>query len=220
MTGHAHGGPPPTETPPKVSSWRLLATLGIAGALAGGLIVTVYARTLPTIEAHRAALVEAAVREVLKEPARLDTLYLVDGALVDALPDGTDPRGLERAFLGYDADGAMVGAAVTAAEPGFSDVISLIFGIEPRDGTLLGMKILAHKETPGLGDKIDRPAFMGEFAGVHAPLEGVKGSPATPNQVQTITGATISSRAVIRIINNATQRWQPLLQAYLQGGAP
>lgn len=220
MTGHVHGGPPPTETPPRVSSWRILATLGFAGALAGGLIVTVYARTLPTIEAHRAALVESAVREVLKEPARIDTVYLVGDRLVDTLPAGADFRTTEHVFLGYDAADSMVGAAVTAGEPGFSDVISLIFGLEPRAGTLLGMKILGHKETPGLGDKIDRPAFTGEFAGVTVPLEGVKGAPSAPNQVQTITGATISSRAVIRIINSAIARWQPLLQAYLQGGAP
>ncbi len=218
--GHQHGGPPRTETPPKVSSWRLLATLGLAGALAGGLIVTVYARTLPTIEAHRAALVESAVREVLKEPARLDTVYLDSGVLRASPPAGSDGRGLERAFLGYDAGGTLVGAAVTAAEPGFSDVISLIFGIDPTSGMLLGMKILGHKETPGLGDKIDRPAFMDEFTGVTTPVRGVKAAATDSDQVQTITGATISSRAVLRIINNATARWQPLLQAYLQGGTP
>jgi Na+-translocating ferredoxin:NAD+ oxidoreductase RnfG subunit len=41
---------------------------------------------------------------------------------------------------------------------------------------------------------------------------------ADPSQVQTITGATISSRAVIRIINHAVERWQPLLVAYEKRG--
>jgi len=61
---------------------------------------------------------------------------------------------------------------------------------------------------------------VSQFAGRIAPLIGVKTRIATdPSQVQTITGATISSRAVIRIINHAVERWQPLLAAYDKGGA-
>ncbi len=218
--GHAHGAPPEMEPAPAVPSWRLLATLGFAGALAGGLIVTVYSATLPRIEAHRAELVESAVREVLKAPARWDTLYLEGGVLTKTPSAGADRRQLERVFLGYTASDSVIGAAVTAGEPGFSDVISLIFGLEPTRGTLLGMKVLAHKETPGLGDKIEKTPFTSRFDGPATPLRGVKSAPSTPNDLQTITGATISSRTVVNIINNATSRWQPLLQAYLRGGTP
>ncbi len=218
--GHGHGAPPAAPgAPAAVPSWRLLATLGFAGCLAGGLIVLAYQATLPRIEAHRAALVESAVREVLKAPARWDTLYLVGGALTKATPAGTDSKKVERLFLGFDESGALLGAAITAGEPAFADVISVIFGIDPSTGTLLGMKVLGHKETPGLGDKIEQPKFLGEFAGVHTPLKGVKSKGSDPSEVQTITGATISSRAVVRIINNATARWQPLLQVYLKGGS-
>lgn len=217
-TPHAPGMPPAPPIEPGVPSWRLLATLGLAGALAGGLIVTVYGATLPRIEAHRAALVESAVREVLKAPVRWDTLYLIDGALTREVAAGTDLRRVERAFLGFDELGAVVGAAVTAGEPGFSDVINLIFGIEPLTGELLGMKVLGHKETPGLGDKIEQPPFTEQFLGARTPLRSVKGKPAQPGDVQTVTGATISSRTVVTTINNATLRWQPLLLAYLQSG--
>jgi electron transport complex protein RnfG len=216
---HSHGGPPSLEPERAVPAWRLLATLGVAGALAGGLIVSVYAATLPRIEAHRAAVVESAIREVLKSPARWDTLYLVNGALTKAPEAGMDLRRIERAFVGFDDAGSLVGAAITAGEPGFADVITVMYGIEPATGTLLGMKVIANKETPGLGDKIDKPPFNREFDGVLTPIVGTKGKPAAPNEVQTITGATISSRALIKIINNATIKWQPLLQAYLQGGA-
>jgi electron transport complex protein RnfG len=217
--GHAHGAAPQPAAP-AVRSWRLLATLGGAGAIAGGLIVTAYTATLPRIEAHRAALVEAAVREVLGAPVRWDTLYLRDGRLTREAPPSRPGGAVERAFLGFDAAGTVVGAAVTAGEPGFSDMVSVIFGLDPATGTLLGMTVLAHKETPGLGDKIERPAFLEQFRGVATPLAGVKGTPSAPGEVQTVTGATISSRAVLRIINNATDRWRPLLQDYLAGGAP
>ncbi|MDZ4257397.1 MAG: FMN-binding protein [Gemmatimonadales bacterium] len=212
--------PPPPTAPAAVPAWRLLATLGFAGALAGGLIVTVFRATLPRIEAHRAEVMEAAVREVLHQPARWDTLYLVDGALTSAPAPDVDRRRLERTFLGYTDQGALVGAAVTAGEPGFSDVITVMFGIEPATGRLLGMTILGHKETPGLGDKIEQPPFTPQFDGAEVPLRGVKAAPKPPHEVQTITGATISSRTVVTIVNHAAARWQPLVQAYLQGVGP
>ncbi|HMA21319.1 MAG TPA: FMN-binding protein, partial [Gemmatimonadaceae bacterium] len=62
-------------------------------------------------------------------------------------------------------------------------------------------------------------SFGGQFPGRVAPLKGVKTrDPSDPSQVQTITGATISSRAVIRIINHAVEKWQPLLATYDKGG--
>ena len=77
------------------------------------------------------------------------------------------------------------------------------------------------KETPGLGDKIERDtSFSSQFTGSVPPLKGVKArSGSNLSEVQTITGATISSRAVIRILNHAVEKWQPLLAAYRSEGA-
>lgn len=216
---HVHGGgPPPAVQETATPSWRLLMTLGVAGALSGLLVAVVYELTLTPIQAHRAAVMQGAIAEVLQEPARLDTVYMEGGKLV-ARPVG--PAGeLPRAFLGYDATGRRIGVAILAGEPGFSQVISVIFGFEPGSGRLLGLKVLDQKETPGLGDKIVKDtSFVGQFARVVAPLKGVKrGTGADANEVDMISGATISSRAVIRIINNAVARWRPLLVAYQAGG--
>lgn len=232
MTPHAHHGPPSAPsavavTPPvsakapEVSSWRLLATLAIGGAAAGLLVVAVYRATLPTIEKYAAAKEAGAVREVLKAPARWDTLYLQKGVLTKSPAAGEDRKGLPKAYLGFDAAGNRLGAAVTAQEPGFQEEVLLMIGFEPSNGALIGFIVLEQKETPGLGDKIERDtSFVSQFAGRIPPLKGVKKADASnPSQVQTITGATISSRAVIRIINHAVERWQPLLVAYEKGGA-
>ena len=105
---------------------------------------------------------------------------------------------------------------MTAQEPGFQEEVLLMIGFEPSSGKLIGFKVLDEKETPGLGDKIERDtSFSSQFPGRVAPLKGVKSrNSANLSDVQTITGATISSRAVIRIINHAVERWQPLLSAY------
>jgi H+/Na+-translocating ferredoxin:NAD+ oxidoreductase subunit G len=220
--GHQHGASASPASPPRqVASWRLLVTLAIAGAASGALVVSVYRITLPAIQRYAGQQVEQAVHEVLKAPARWDTLYLVQGALAARPPEGVDPRELPKAYVGRDAAGRRTGVAITAQEPGFQEELSLMIGFDPGSGTLTGIEVLEQKETPGLGDKIETDtAFRSQFPGRIAPLRRVKTrSGADRSEVQTITGATISSRAVIRIVNNAVARWRPLLAAFDQAAA-
>jgi electron transport complex protein RnfE len=159
----------------------------------------------------------AAIDNVLAAPARYDTLYVVDGALRETPPEGVLERDLERVFLGYDESDVPVGFAVTGGEPGYQDIIRLIFGYDPGSGEVVGMQVLESKETPGLGDKIEKDAeFVAEFDGVQAPLVGVKqgAGQGDPGEVDMITGATISSRTVIAIINNRLEELGPLLDTY------
>lgn len=216
------GGAPPAlarDVPP----WKLVSLMTGAGAIAGLLIVTAYRATLPTITRHQGEVMQAAVLEVLESPARFDTLYLVNGALVKSLPAGMSPKGIERVYLGYDRDGKRVGFAVSATENGFQDPITVMFGYDAEARQLIAMRVVANKETPGLGDKIAKDtAFVGRFVGAAAPLHGVSKDRGArgPGDVVMITGATISSRAVIRTINNAVARWQPLMDAYREEAKP
>ena len=202
----------------EVPSWRLLALMTSAGAIAGALIATVYQLTLPRIERHKSEVERAAVLEVLKAPASFDTLYLVNGVLVKTLPAATEAKGHEKVYLGRDGSGKRVGFAISGTENGFQDPITVMFGYDAASRTVIAMKVISNKETPGLGDKIVKDTmFVREFAGVASPLAGVKrGKGKTPNDIEMITGATISSRAVIQIINNAIARWQPLIDKYTE----
>ena len=221
MSMGASAGAPPAAAQ-DVRSWRLLALMTVAGAVAGGLIVTAYELTLPRIEHHKGEVMRAAVQEVLKAPRSFDTLYLHAGALVKALPPGADPKAAEKIYLGHDAAGKRVGFAVSATENGFQEPITVMFGYDAAARQVIAMKVIANKETPGLGDKIEKDSvFVAEFAGAAAPLSGVKPKAGKgPNDVEMITGATISSRAVIGIINNAIARWQPLMDAYREEARP
>ena len=212
--------PAPVPEPAAVRASSLLATLGVGGAVAGLLLVLAFGITLPRIEANRARALDLAVKEVLKAPERYDTLYVVGKTLVKRPPEGADPKKLEQVYLGYGPGDGRIGFAIVAGEAGFQDVIQLIFGYDPKTRQLLGMKVLESKETPGLGDKIEKDqAFVGQFRGAQAPLVGVKkGKRSNPREVDMITGATISSKAVIRIINNALRRLGPLVDAYPREG--
>jgi Na+-translocating ferredoxin:NAD+ oxidoreductase subunit G len=216
-----------TSAPPvnakETPSWKLLAMMTTAGAVAGLLIVSSYQITLPRIERHKGEVMRAAVQEVLKAPQSFDTLYLRDGALVKTLPAGTSEKGLERIYLGHDASGRRVGFAVSATENGFQDPVTVMFGYDAASHSLLAMRVISNRETPGLGDLIEKDsAFVNGFVNAVAPLAGVKrgAGKGRREEVAMITGATISSRAVIRIINNAVARWQPLMDAYHEETKP
>jgi Na+-translocating ferredoxin:NAD+ oxidoreductase subunit G len=215
-------GAPPTAAQ-DVRSWRLVALMSTAGAVAGLLIVTAYQLTLPRIEHHKDEVMRAAVQEVLKAPHSFETLYLHGGRLVKALPTGTSAKGVERVYLGRDAAGRRVGFALSATENGFQDPVTVMFGYDAAAHQVIAMRVIASKETPGLGDRIEKDtAFVAGFVGASAPLAGVKKDRGRsgPHDVVLITGATISSRTVVRIINDAIVRWQPLLDAYREEAVP
>jgi len=171
----------------------------------------------PKIEAHRAAALRAAIQEVLGGPERYETLFVVDGSLTAALPANVDSTELDRIYAGYAADGSEMGFAIAGEQPGYQDIVGLIFGYDAESGELLGMKVLESKETPGLGDKIEKDsAFVSSFRGTLPPIEGVKAGAGTgsEHEVDMITGATISSRTVIEIINKRMESIGPMIQAY------
>ena len=211
-----------TEQRPQVKSGRLIGTLGLFGAIAGLLIVVAFQWAQPRILADKAAVLEAAVKEVLGAPEKLQTLFVVKGALTETAPAGVDTTTLERLFVGYDANGKRVGYAITGAEAGFADVVSVIFGYDTQSKQLLGMKVVDNKETPGLGDKIVKDTmFVNEFRSAAPPLKGVKigAGKGGREEIDMITGATISSRVVISIINNKLKQVEPMLRQY-EGARP
>lgn len=215
--------PTPAPVQADVPPWRLVMTLALAGGLAGLLIVTVFQWAQPRIQAHQAEVLRGAVAEVLGGPERTERYFVHEGVLTADAPAVADTLQVERVFLGYDAAGAPIGFAVTGAEPGFQDLVHVIFGYDPRTERVLGMKVLDNKETPGLGDAIQKDArFVGGFVGKLAPLLGVKPGAGRggESEVDMITGATISSRTVISVINNRIEKLHPVLEARLEGGTP
>ena len=209
----------------QVSTLRLVATLAVAGALAGLLIVLVNLHTKPIIDEYRAEQLRLAVYEVLPGVSNYRTLYRVGDTLAAEVPAGAKASDFRQAYVGYDDSGEMVGVAASRGESGFADVVLVIFGFEPDTGILLGKKVLESKETPGLGDKIFKdPEFVQQFFDrPQTPLKAIKAGTGKglPGEIDAITGATISSKVVVSIINNGVAEWRPLLeQADLAQTAP
>jgi electron transport complex protein RnfG len=194
--------------PEEPGSARLVATLGVAGLLSGLIIVSVFEATLPTITAYKAKVLREAVFQVLPGTENMQRLVYRDGQL---FPKDDAEKDEEAVFGGYDAQGRLLGYAIPNAGPGFQDTIGLIYGYLPAEREVVGMEILQSRETPGLGDKIYKDAaFVANFGALSIDPEIVtvkKGTKAAANEVDAITGATISSKAVVRIINEGNAHW-------------
>jgi H+/Na+-translocating ferredoxin:NAD+ oxidoreductase subunit G len=88
---------------------------------------------------------------------------------------------------------------------GYADRVELLFGLDPDLATFTGVFVLDQKETPGLGNKITFPEWRQQFVQKPTiePLTVVKSGAQQANEIDAITGATISSRTVCNIINSA-----------------
>jgi len=186
---------------------RLILTLSIICIVAGGLLAGVDTLTRePIAQANRAKRLNA-LREVL--PA------------YDNAPD-TNTRVVEHAgqtwtFFVATRDGAFAGAAVeTTSSAGYGGDISLILGINAKDQTQ-AIAILGQKETPGLGAKIQGSTFKNNFT--ERDLATTKWAVAKDaGDIDQITAATISSRAVVGAVEAAIDAYLANVDAIKQTG--
>ncbi len=190
---------------------RLVATLGVAGLLSGIAIVGAYEITKPMIEANRARALRQAVFEVVPGAERLQRLAERDGELLPAAGEAGTEASI---YAGYGPGGSFLGYAIPGEAPGYQDIIKLLYGFDPARRRVIGMEILESRETPGLGDRIYKDEdFVGAFRdlAIEPEIELVADGASADHQVDGITGATISSKAVVRIINQSNAEWLPKL---------
>lgn len=214
------------------SSLRMVLTMGGIGLFCGVLIVLTFQLTLPIITVNKARALEKAIFEVVPA-ARTKTTFKQVGDGLERL-EGEDDTAIKY-YAGYDEDGRLVGVALEAAGQGFQDIVSVLFGYSPECKCVIGMKVLASKETPGLGTKIETdPAFRANFDALSVALTEDGGRIANPIvlvkpgekteswQIESITGATISSRAIADILEKSTAELIPVIERnldVLEGGA-
>jgi electron transport complex protein RnfG len=157
------------------------------------------------------------VYEITLDPIRRTQERLRNEALSGALPEarsfspaalapGADPviRDVQRAM---DGD-RPAGYCFTVTPKGYGGPVEVVVGVT-ETGKLRAIRILSHSETPGLGAKAPLPAFSGQYENRETEkLVLVKTSPSAPDQVQAISGATITSTAVTDGVNAALDYWK------------
>jgi len=179
-------------------------TLVVAAMLAAALLFAVDRYTAPRIADNLAAERLKNLRAVLmpgsydNEP-HLDLIEALDPELL-----GSDqPLPIYRARLGAQPVAAII---TVVASNGFSGRIRLLVGIG-IDGQITGVRVIEHRETPGLGDKIEagKSDWILRFSGLRSadPLTDEWTLKRDGGAFDNISGATVTSRAVLQAVRNA-----------------
>ena len=163
----------------------LVASLTLISAVCAGVLAYVDSITREPIKATAAANEQKAIQAVM--PAGVETI---------------EPSG--EAFVGKGADGKVVGYAAKGSDAGgYGGDIVLMVGFRADKKTVECYKVLSATETPGLGMKLSTPEFAGQFSGKNGSMLFVKKD---GGDIEAITSATITSRAVCRAIADAQKK--------------
>lgn len=110
--------------------------------------------------------------------------------------------GLDQAMQAIDKDGAIMGYLITShSNDSYDGLVKILVGVK-EDKTLTGIEILELNDTPGLGQRVEEPEFKGQYAGKSGEsLTVIKSGNAGDAEINAISGATITSRAVTNAVN-------------------
>lgn len=220
--------PVPAPTRP-ASSLNIMLALGSIALLSGVLVVAVFQTTLPLINENKRIAIEHAVFQVLPGThSRRDYVVSEQGIFPDTEATTNEIGDGIRIYATFDIQNRFIGIAAEAAAPGYQDVIRILFGYKPDCECITGINVLKMTETPGLGDKIAKdPQFLKNFTALDARLNDSKnglrhaihtvkhGRKTQPWQIDAISGATISSNAIGKMLNESAQQIIPLIHAHL-----
>ena len=212
------------DVPPLPSSFSLIYTLGVVAMLSGFLVVLVYEYTKPIIAENQRIATEKAIFKVLpKATSRLT--FVIDKEKIKPADDNTLG---ELIYAGYDDKDRLVGIALNAADQGYQDIIKLLYGYIPETGCIIGFDVLKSTETPGFGTKITTDNdFLANFnclsAKVNQEQTGLlhviktmrHGTKQNSWEIDAISGSTITSNAIGKMLNQSGQKLHPIIEKNL-----
>lgn len=180
---------------------KIIIVLTLITLISGGVLALLDTYTAPMITAHKVEVKNTALDAVLPENDRVKEVV----------------KGDYRFFVAYRLS-EVIAIAFEASGGGYQSELQLMVGVTPDFSEITGAVILEQVETPGLGTKIvhdpsnSNPGwFMDQFTGLTTEPEitYVKNEePDAGNEVRAITGATISSKAIVDILNKNIKKAQ------------
>jgi electron transport complex protein RnfG len=153
--------------------------------VAAGLLAGVNTLTRPKIIAQAQAEEELSLKEVMPGTEEFEAVKRGDETIY---------------YKALDKKQKLIGVVFKAVGKGYSNEVQTMAGML-KDGTITAIKILSQNETPGLGARISEANFTGQFA-----------NKKDLNEVEAITGATISSKAVIDSVNKKAEEIKTLIK--------
>jgi electron transport complex protein RnfG len=191
---------------------RFPLVLTIVAAISAAALAGLWKVTLPEKQRIQAEITERALKVVMPEASTFEDKSAAGFKYKEAL-----------------SNGKLVGYVATGDATGYSSILKVMVGVKP-DFTINAIKVLSQKETPGLGDQVEavkskktwytvitgtspdesklRPWFQTQFDGLIPPVKVDKDG----GRIESITGATISSRAVCNAVDKAVSNLKTAIQ--------
>lgn len=189
----------------------LLAITLVAGFLLG----LVYDVTLEPIQVQEELAKKEACQEVFADAADFrESDADLDAVTASNIENGWDKQTIDEVMEAVDESGEIIGYVITVTDSeGYGGDITFSMGVQ-MDGMLNGISILSISETAGLGMKADTDEFKNQFKGKNVEkFEYTKTGAASDEQIDALSGATITTNAVTNGVNAGLAAFQ-----YLKGG--
>ncbi len=180
-------------------SLKMIIVLTVSAILSGAVLAWFNQFTEARVIENKLAELRKSLSEVVPEMAKYEEIVK------------------ERDFAIYkvlSSEGKIAGYAIESVGNGYQDKIRVLVGLSPDMSKIYALRVLEQKETPGLGAKISESDYLKGWNNRDATqqLLLVKGrKPEKPNEVHAITGATITSRAVVNIVNSGLEKARKLI---------
>ncbi len=213
-------------TAPVTPSAAMIRTLALVATVCGVLIVSAYQGTFDAVQANKKLALERAVFKVIPGAAQVKEFWASPAGLQPAV--GAAPEGGVKLYAAYDQAGVLKGIAAEGAAKGYADVVRVMYAYDPARQAVTGMGVVSMRETPGIGDKIyTDQAFLKNFDALDVklaadgkalahPVKVVKhGTKQNPWEIDAIAGATVTTKAVGKGINESAQKLLPMLAPHL-----
>ena len=187
-------------------SWLLI----VAALLFGVLLAGAQTELNPLIEANEEKKLSDNMKMLITDADQFDLA-------AEALEISTGKKTVKSdVYRGVTVDGDIAGYAFVAEGAGFADKIKLVIAVDPSFTKYMGYKVMFSNETPGFGDKIKNAFYSTQYVG--APIQRLELTKAGDDtvidqRIVAISGATVSSDAVIRIFNTFGRKIKSQLQA-------
>lgn len=165
----------------------------------------------PIAKAEQEAKAEI-YRKVYADAADFEEMNGFTGETSSYAP--TDPSITFNAVLAAkDQGGNTIGYVIDATSAnGYGGDVQIAVGIS-NEGTLTAFSVIAASETPGLGARASEDAFASQFAGMPAEqIVFTKTGKSAPNEIDAISGATITTTAVTTAVNEAIVLYNTMLK--------
>jgi len=169
----------------KDSIFKIGGNLAMVCILSGLVIAVTYAVTAPV-----------AAEQAINQKAKAMQELVPEGQKFEPIAGKTD-------WYSVLKDGKTIAYIVPAEGKGYGGSIKMVAAVTP-EGKAIDFKILVHNETPGLGDNASKDSFRKQFKGKEAADLTVVKTP-TDKNIQALTGATITSKAVTLSIQKAVE---------------